>query len=197
MPSPALPGLFCCFAAAVLLIFATVSGNVWDKVSFLDATAGGRTIHFGVFGYTGIGKKLGYDVIAAVPGVSEGNLRTSALHGLTAALILHPIAAFFALIACVFGLFGAGYSRIGTILMSLSAAMATLITLVVWIIDMSLWGIVRNRIRNHGPPGATAQYGNANWLTLGALVALFLGFCTAAFGSCLPFRRRRTQVDRV
>jgi hypothetical protein len=130
-------------------------------------------------------------------------------------LILHPIAALFALVACLFGLCGAGFSRIGTILMSLSAALATLVTLVVWVVDMSLWGIVRNRIRSHGPPGSTANYGNANCqlpllkfdmntdsssspgLVLGALVALLLGFCTAAFGSCLPYNRRRASVDRV
>ena len=77
-------------------------------------------------------------------------------------MILHPIAAAFALFAAIFGFCGAGHSRIGTILMSLSAALATLVTLVVWIIDMSFWGTVRNRIRENGPAGTSAQYGNAN-----------------------------------
>ncbi|KIM27339.1 hypothetical protein M408DRAFT_24563 [Serendipita vermifera MAFF 305830] len=58
---------------------------------------------------------------------------------------------------------------------------------------MSLWGIVRNRLRSGG---FSAEYGNANWLVLGALVALLSGFCTAAFGSCFPMRRR-TTVERV
>jgi len=198
MPSPALPGLFCCFAAFVLLVFACVSGNVWDKISFLDADVNGRVIHFGVLGYTGIGKAVvGYNIQDAVGTFQDGTLGTKALHDLTFVLILHPIAAFFALTACLFGFCGAGFSRIGTILMSLSAALATLITLVVWVVDMSLWGIVRNRIRSHGPAGSTANYGNANWIVLGALIALMLGFCTAAFGSCLPFHRRRATVDRV
>jgi hypothetical protein len=198
MVSPALPGLFCCFAAFVLLVFACVSGNVWGSISFLNATVNGRLIHFGVFGYTGIGKAVvGYNIQDAVGSFPDSTLDTKALYDLTVALILHPIAAVFALVACLFGLCGAGFSRIGTILMSLSAALATLITLVIWVIDMSLWGIVRNRIRNHGPPGSTANYGNANWLVLGALIALLLGFCTAAFGSCLPFNRRRAAVDRV
>ncbi|PVF92829.1 pali-domain-containing protein [Serendipita vermifera] len=193
MPSPALPGLFCCFAAFVLLVFACVSGNVWDKISFLDANVNGRVVHFGVFGYTGINKAVvGYDIQDAVGSFPDGTLGTRALHALTTVMILHPVAAFFALVACLFGFCGAGYSRIGTILMSLCAALATLTTLVVWVIDMALWGIVRARIRNHGPAGSTAQYGNANWLVLGAVVALLLGFCTAAFGSCLPFRRRTT-----
>lgn len=197
MASPALPGLICCFAAFVLLLFACISGNVWGRISFLDATVNGRVIHFGVFGYTGIGKAVvGYNIQDAVGSFPDNTLGTKALHDMTDVLILHPIAAAFALIACIFGLCGAGFSRIGTILMSLSAALATLITLVIWVVDMALWGIVRNRIRDHGPAGSKAQYGNANWLVLGAVAALFLGFCSAAFGSCLPNRRKAT-VDRV
>jgi hypothetical protein len=52
--------------------------------------------------------------------------------------------------------------------MTLTAALALLVILVVWVIDMVLWGITRSRFRD---VGATAQYGNANWLTLGALIA--------------------------
>jgi hypothetical protein len=106
-------------------------------------------------------------------------------------MILHPVAAAFSLFAAIFGFCGAGYSRIGTILMSLSAALATLITFVIWVIDIAFWGVVRKRIRDHGPTGTSAQYGNANWITLGALVALFIGFCTAAFGACGKYTRRR------
>jgi hypothetical protein len=132
-------------------------------------------------------------------------------------MILHPVAAAFALFAAIFGFCGAGYSRIGTVLMSLSAALATLVTLVIWIIDMAFWGVVRNRIRDNAPTGTFAQYGNANCqsssryllvppfefvsnqpdrsgLTLGALVALLLGFCTAAFGACGNYTRRREKA---
>jgi hypothetical protein len=93
------------------------------------------------------------------PSISDSTLGTYALKSLTIVLILHPIAAFFALVACLFGFCGAGFSRIGTILMSLCAALATLITLTIWVVDMSLWGIVRNRLRSNG---AQAEYGNAN-----------------------------------
>lgn len=84
------------------------------------------------------------------------------VHNVTATMILHPIAAVFALFAAIFGFCGAGYSRIGTILMSLCAALATLVTLIIWIIDMAFWGTVRNRIRATGPQGTSAEYGNAN-----------------------------------
>ncbi len=75
----AFPGLFFCFAAFVLLLIvsprlgfmrleahttpqATISAPVWEKISFLDATIGGQTIHFGTFGYTGIHARLGYPI---------------------------------------------------------------------------------------------------------------------------------------
>lgn len=83
MASPAAPALFFCFAAMVLLIFVSlrricicdqkrgelmkcvcdqvsVSAPTWEKISFLNANVGGRVIHFGVFGYTGTGKSIGY-----------------------------------------------------------------------------------------------------------------------------------------
>jgi len=79
----------------------------------------------------------------------------------------------------------------GTIFMTLATTLAALVTLIAWIIDMVLWGIARNRFRD---VGARAQYGNANWLTLGALIALILAFCAGALGSCGRYRRRTAPV---
>lgn len=77
----ALPGLFFCFAAMVLLVFvclnillcflhfpnstyllsqASVSAPTWNKIYFLDASNGSQDFHFGVFGYTGTGTSIGY-----------------------------------------------------------------------------------------------------------------------------------------
>lgn len=72
--------------------------------------------------------------------------------------------------------------------MTLVAGLAALTTLVAWVIDMVLFGIARSRYRDAGLP---AQYGNANWLTLGALVALLLGFCASACGIFGGYGRRR------
>jgi hypothetical protein len=91
-------------------------------------------------------------------------------------------------LAFLFGIFGASYHRVGTVLMTLLSGLALLTTFVVWIIDMVLFGIARERYRNDG---TFAQYGNANWLTLGAFVALLLGFCTSACGIFGHYRRRR------
>jgi len=198
MASPAVPGLFFCFAAMVLLIFVSISAPVWNNISFLDVNVDGREIHFGCWGYTGSQRSLGYTFDPSVLGFDSTNLNTVVIHNLTFVLVLHPIAAALAGIAVLFGLCGAAYSRIGTILMSLSAALAMLLTLIVWVIDMTLWGIARNRIRDDGPAGSTAQYGNANWLTLGALIALLLGVCAASLGSCGRYSRRsRYSAEKV
>ncbi|EJD39026.1 pali-domain-containing protein [Auricularia subglabra TFB-10046 SS5] len=195
MASPAIPGLFFCFAACVLLVFACVSSPTWEKISFLNVRfAEGNVLRFGVFGFTGSGTHVGYRFPAELLGFEDTRLSSGVIHNLTYVLILHPIAAGLAGLSVLFGLCGAAYSRVGTIFMSLSAALATLVTLVVWVVDMVLWGIARNRINDHGPAGTRATYGNANWLVLGAFVALLLGFCAGAVGSCGRYRRTPAKV---
>jgi hypothetical protein len=98
------------------------------------------------------------------------------------------LAAGLAGLAFLFGLCGARYHRSGTIMMSVFSALANLAALVAFVIDMVLWGIVRKRLR---ALGAKAQYGNANWLTLGALVALAAGYCVAACAIFGNYRRRK------
>jgi Na+-translocating ferredoxin:NAD+ oxidoreductase RnfA subunit len=70
----------------------------------------------------------------------------------------------------------------------LLSGLAAFVALVAFAIDMALFGIVRDRIRDYGVP---AQFGNANWLTLGALVALSLSFCASACGVPGRYRRKR------
>jgi hypothetical protein len=111
--------------------------------------------------------------------------------------VLHPVAAGLSAIAVLFGLCGAAYHRFGTVMMSLTAAVAALVTLIAWVIDMVLWGIARDRIRHDGPAGSTANYGNANWLTLGALVALMIGFCASGLGVCGRYSRRSRYSDKA
>jgi hypothetical protein len=186
--SAALPGLFFCFAACVLLIFASVSPPTWESVYFLNAGTGAGRIRFGVFGYTGSGTSVGYDFPAGFRGYNGGRLSSSLIHNLTYTLILHPIAAGLSGLAVLFGLCGATYHRSGTVFMALVSGLAFICTLIVWIIDMVLWGITRNVLRDNN---VSAQYGNANWLTLGALVALFIGFFTGACGIFGSYRRKR------
>ncbi|OAX44133.1 pali-domain-containing protein [Rhizopogon vinicolor AM-OR11-026] len=178
--SPALPGLFFCFAAMVLLIFVSVSTPTWNKVSFLNV----NQLSFGVFGYTGSKVQIGY--YFPLP----GDINTTTLHNLTSVLILYPIAAGLSGLALLFGSCGAAYHRAGTVFMSLLAALAMLCTLVAWVVSMSLFGIVKSRLSSDH---IDASWGNANWLALGALVALLIGFCTAACGVFGHYKRSRVR----
>ena len=56
----ALPGLFFCFVACLLLIFVSVSPPTWESVYFLNAGIGAGRVRFGVFGYTGSSTTVGY-----------------------------------------------------------------------------------------------------------------------------------------
>ncbi|KAI0046054.1 pali-domain-containing protein [Auriscalpium vulgare] len=185
---PALPGLFFCFAAMVLLIFASVSAPTWNAIYYLRASRGGDTVHFGTFGYTGTGTHIGYHFPQSRFGFSSSRLSSGTVHALTDTLILIPIAAGLSGLAVIFGLCGAAYHRMGTVFMSLAASLALVVTLVAWILEMTLFGIVRSHFRDNG---WSAQYGNASWLVLGALVSLLVGACMAACGVCGPYRRRR------
>ncbi|RDB16913.1 hypothetical protein Hypma_002403 [Hypsizygus marmoreus] len=182
--SPAIPGLFLCFAATVLLIFVCVSVPTWDAIYFLNVGQGASQVRYGVFGFTGSDISIGYDFLET----GSTNLNTSVIHNLTKALILHPIACGLAGLAFLFGLCGARYHRVGTIFMTLLSSLAALACLVAFVLDMVLFGITRNRLRDAGVP---ASYGNANWLTLGALIALLLGFCASACGSFGRYRKRK------
>jgi len=181
MASPAVPGLFFCIAATVLLIFVSVSVPTWNSIYFLRVSFGGLHYRFGVLGYTGTKAHIGYHFP-----ITTGDL--SHLHTLTCTLILHPIAAGLSGLAVLFGLCGAEYHRSGTVLMALSSSLAALVTLVAFILDITLFSIARHEFRKFG---WSAQFGNALWLTLGALGALALGFCTSTFGIFGAYRRRR------
>ncbi|KAG5643449.1 hypothetical protein DXG03_000922 [Asterophora parasitica] len=182
--SPAMPGLFFCFAATALLVIVCVSVPTWNAVSFLNVGTGENQIRYGVFGYTGSTVGIGYNF--QVPGAE--NLNTTTIQNLTKALVLHPVAAGLAGLAFLFGICGASYHRVGTILMALLSGLAAVVTLAAFAVDMALFGITRNRIRDAGQP---ASYGIANWLTLGALVALLLGFCASACGVFGRYKRRK------
>lgn len=192
----ALPGLLFCFAATVLLVFACVSAPTWNKVYFLRASFGGDVVLFGWGGFSGPtssnGVHVGYAFTDALPQLENNNrLSEMVIRHLTGALVLHPIAAGLAGLATLFGICGASYHRTGTILMSIAAVLATLATLVAWVIDMALFGIVRDQIRENG---GSAMYGNATWFTLGALIALLLGACAGLCGMFGRYRRKRSDA---
>jgi len=185
MSTAAIPGMLLCFAAMVLLLFVSISVPTWSKVSFLNiGESGPHQLKYGVFGSTGSSPSVGYYF-------TNPHMNSKVLHNLTKTLILHPIAAGLAGFGFFFGIAGSANYRIGTIIMTLLAGLAMLTTFVAWVIDMILFGIGRQRYRD---AGEKAQYGNANWLTLGALVALLLSFCASACGVFGRYRRKRDII---
>jgi hypothetical protein len=134
---------------------------------------------------------LGYGLDPPQLGISDDRLNSEATRRLTKVLILHPIAAGLAGLAFLFGMCGAAYHRTGTIFMTIVSALATLVTLVIFIIDVVIFTVARNRIRNNG---LSSELGNALWLTLGALAALLIGFCVSICGIFGRYRKRRSAA---
>ncbi|KAJ7925273.1 pali-domain-containing protein [Mycena leptocephala] len=189
--SSVLPGLFFCLSAAVLLTLVSVSAPTWDKIFFLDAGSGSAIIRFGVFGYTGTHISIGYRFNPSSLKFNDKNLNTPVIQNLTKTLILHPIAAGLSGLAFFCGLCGISCHRAGTVIMVLFSALATVVCLMAFLFDMVLFGIVRRQFRDQGIP---SQYGNACWLTLAALVAILLGFSTAACGMFARYKKRQKTV---
>jgi uncharacterized membrane protein YagU involved in acid resistance len=83
--------------------------------------------------------------------ISMVNNLPAVLHRLTYGFILHPIGAALGFIAVVFGIIGiAAASRFATIMMSMAAALGALVTLVVFVFDMVVLNLIRNRVRSAG-----------------------------------------------
>ncbi|KAG8998262.1 hypothetical protein FRB94_006960 [Tulasnella sp. JGI-2019a] len=160
LPPAALRICFCLLAFVPLLV-VTISSPIWNQISFLDANIVGQDIHFGVFGYTGSAKLLGYPIDQL--STSSPIINSKAVHNLTYVLVLHPISALLALVASAFGLFKY------RVAMAICASLTMFVTLVIFVIDWVLFGILRNHLQNQGYP---ATYGGAYYLIFGALVAL-------------------------
>lgn len=195
-------GGFMAFAATVLLIIVSVSTPIWNSVYFLRSFSGGDVLKLGNWGACIEGaqtvctsRRLGYDyddLVRAVAGQDAlGDVSGTITKGLTYALILHPIAAAFSLVAFLLAVCP---NIVTHILGSIVAFLATLITLVVFAIDLALFIVARNRINDNG---GDARLGNAVWLVLGALVALLIASFTICCAGISDRRknRRASQVD--
>jgi len=135
------------------------------------------------------------------------DLNTKVLHNLTYALILHPIAGGLGFLAFLFGLIGVGVaSRGATIVMSLLAFLGAVAGLVVFVIDMVLWNVLKNRLTDNNydaklvscsSPHTLTLQGIANWFTVGGTAALLLATCTAMCGACGRFATGRSAGEKA
>ncbi|TDL21147.1 pali-domain-containing protein [Rickenella mellea] len=159
-----------------LSIVVSVSAPTLNSVYFIDVVVGGRSNHFGIFGHKDSAPSFGYDFGPSVIGYSDSQLTSPAIHNLTKALILHPIAAsvsflgFISLIPQYFTV-----STFTSVNQALWTFLAFILTLASWLIDIILFTIVRRAIRDHGGD-ITAGFGNAIWLALAAVAAQFIAY---------------------
>ncbi|CAK9780160.1 pali-domain-containing protein [Cutaneotrichosporon oleaginosum] len=201
MPSPAFPGMFLAFAAAVLLLFASISPPVWERVSFLNVeTPAGRNV-YGVFGLClkaterlCTRRSIGYNLQAQGLDNTLIQMNSDILHNLSKTLILHPIAGALSFLAFLCGLIGvACASRAATIMMALLSFLGALAGLVIFVIDMVLWNVLKNRVND---AGYNATLGNANWFTVGAVAAMIMAMCASFFGACGRFATGRAAGEK-
>jgi len=197
---------FFILAGWVLLLVATISAPVVDKISFLNITNGGSTTSFGVFGYCQdaqsgqcSSRALGYSLasIAGSAGNDPSYVNTS-VDRATKALVLHPIAAGIAFIAQIIAL---ASHRFGFLFASLIVLFAFFVSLAAMALDFALFGIVRHAINNPGnnskvivggnTGNGTASYSTATWLVMGATISLLIAVLFTLFACCCGGDRRR------
>ncbi|KAH9942283.1 pali-domain-containing protein [Epithele typhae] len=185
----AVPGLVFTLVAFILLVIASATPPTSNVSSFLDV---GGDLHFGVFGYTGSPKTVGWHFPAAV---ADDYLNQDVFHDLTHALVLVPVCASLAGAAFLINLLGATCAGwVATAFASILSTIAFAILEIAFILEMVLFGLARSHLRERG---VDATLGNANWIVLSA--GLILGF-SVTLGwlatCCQGVRREINRGDR-
>jgi len=144
---------------------------------------------------------LGYKIdqtIAKALNIDE--LTTFVSRTLTAALVLHPVACGLAFLALLTSLgmirrSPNGVSRLFSIFTVGTGFLAALITTVIFIIDIALVAIARNKLNDDDDISGDLNFtwGNAVWMTLGATIALWVAVVGACIGICACGGRYRKQ----
>jgi len=138
--------------------------------------------------------QVGYspiDVISEYTGNSYSGASATTAKGLTRVQVLHPVGCGLAFLAFFTAL---GSSIVGSLVASLLAAGAFLITLIVTITDFVSWGIVKNQVNDRND-GNRATFEVAIWLVLVAMILLFFASFAVLF-SCFSKRRKDRRTRR-
>jgi len=168
---------------------------MWNSVYFLYLKTGPNeptplpsdtTVTWGVFGSAVNGTvksipQLGYSPADwSGTGVKDPTVDEASLHGITCALILHPIASFLGVVTFGFSMI-ALCSRVGATFGTFASGLMTLTVLVAFIVDMVLFSILKNQLVD--PPYNDRQtfYGPAIWMTLAALVASIITLISTSY----------------
>lgn len=141
-------------------------------------------------------KKLGYSIGPAVQKILS-TLDASDIvdvidKALTFVLVLHPIACALAFVALVFSLVTAlrpTSGRLSSAIATGFGVLAAILATLVFILDCVLTGVAKSRLKKKTDGLGYVSFGNAEWITLGAALALWL----ASFGACWNIIRSRRQ----
>ncbi|KAF4615461.1 hypothetical protein D9613_002969 [Agrocybe pediades] len=184
--------------------------------SILKSSASG-SVTFGVWGYCVSALKvsvfgsdrsmsdgqcskahLGYTFDSTVAdAVGASSIQNAISRTTTAALLLHPLAAALAFLTLLVSLFilrrgSNGTSRLPSALTTGLAILTSILTTIVFLIDVIVVAVVRGRVHK-ASDSLDLTWGNAVWMTLGAAIALWIstiGAMCGVFG--LRSTRKRT-----
>lgn len=236
---PSLLAVFTTFLATLLLLLVSLSVPIIKSIDLFNLTISygsdspidssvNAVLKFGVWGYCQSGiqvslfgtgtqtkpscssPKLGYQLDSATARALRLNdLTVIVSKGISAALVLHPVAcglAFISFIVTLFALFRRrrhfqmygterdGRSRFTSIITFAIILPAALLATLVFIIDVVLVAIARNKLRDALDDSRSVQltWDSAVWMTLVAALALWFAllatFCPC--GSRLRYRKR-------
>lgn len=124
-----------------------------------------------------------------ISGTKFSEAAQATVHGLTRAMVLHPIACALAFIAF---LASCGAGVIGSLVGASIAALAWILTLIVMVIDFSIFGVVKNHV-NNDKSGSHAYYSTGMWTVLAAFILLLLGMFIVLF-TCFSARKEKKRA---
>jgi len=203
-------GVTLIFISSLLLLITTISAPVVGDIGILKVTLTNKTdlrhssVTFGTFGHCVLDvapvatdqdycypKTIGYkpaNIMSTIDGTSFSKAGTDTADGLTGAFILHPIACGLAFIAALLSIAGV----IGSLLGSIIAVLAWILTVVVMAIDFAVFGIIKDHVNKDGS-GSHAFYYVGMWTTLAAMILLFFGAIIVFFTCCTERRKSRSN----
>jgi len=204
----------CCFIAFLFLLLVSVSVPAIKTIYlFYLTTPSSRIpvrINFGVWGYcipairyfAGVTSAycspahLGWTFdgrVASYLSVAK-TVESTITAATTAALVLHPIATALTFVTWIVSLVllcakGDKLQRIASIITLIFCLLSVALTTIVFLVDIIVTSILRDKLRDATDGLVSVTYGNAIWLTLVAAIALWF----AIIGACCGIFQRRKQ----
>ncbi|KAH6918680.1 actin cortical patch SUR7/pH-response regulator pali [Coprinopsis sp. MPI-PUGE-AT-0042] len=154
--------------------------------------------------------RLGYSIDDTVARVLNAeDIQNAVERTTTAAFVLNPVATAIAFLAFLFSLFmirrdhfttgrhstttikTTKVSRLASFMTTLLSTLAALLTTAAFLINIVIVAVVRNRVRDRAGDALDFNWGNAVWMTLGAMVALWIASLGALWGLCCGGKRAK------